>query len=526
MKIFAILLVFVSLQLNASAFVSVRQALDDVDQLCSVINGQYAYLQLKQAQLNFSWNDKCKQMKRLINEKGRGLSRTEFAIMITDLMGVFKDSHTNLRSGMGPQLGMTLGLHVQHVEDVFWLRKADATVLNQLGLTSEQLESQKLVLESLQGIEIKTLATKFPFVGSQSEKSHYESFANRLNGQMSADLFKYLSDFKKEFVWSENIKIKLRSLITGDVYELEYPWVKLQNQGFVDDDDKSCIEQEGYRFKKITDSTYYLFAPTWQPERAQCYAELEAFLLDKMQFLKKQGAATNLIIDVRGNGGGSNFWQSFVRQFLPLERGSVATNTVLYHKPAFNGYHLDSNGVPHRMVNGVARPLWFTSECKSTDYKNISDDELQKVADFLNAKPLSQLKYFKSENYSSAHVCFLNPVQNAYRGRVAVLVDRSAYSSNEQFLSAMKAVNPAQIKIVGEPSRAGSGGGGEAILEQSQFRVSFSVFANWNYKSELIEGVGMQPDVAVSPTIDSILSRRDLFVDESLKLLESGQLKQ
>lgn len=516
--------VFTSFSLWAQVFVSQDQAVRDLDQICQTISEKYAYFQFKQNYLKFSWADKCKQAKSFAHFRPQGLTRTEFGILVTDLLASFKDSHTSLRSGFGPEVGLFLGIQIQYVEDLFWLRKANSTILNQLGLTAGQLEAQKITVESIQGVSLKNLAEMFPFVGSQAEKSSYDSFVNRLNGQTVGDFFKYLSEFKKTVPWSDNVKLKLRSSVNGKTYDIEYPWIKLQQQQEVETAQaQSCIEEEGYRFSKITDSTYYLFAPTWMAERIECDAELEKFLLEKIEFLKTQGSNTNLIIDVRYNGGGSHMWHPFVRQFISKEIGSLATNTVVYHKPAFAGYHLDQNGVPHRMVDGVARPLWFTDSCKSTDYKNIPDEELKRVGDFLNLYPLNYLKYFKAETYSTAHVCFLEPVENAYKGKVAVLADRHAYSSNDQFLSAIKAVNPQQIKIIGEPSRAGSGGGGELILAESKFRIAYSVFVNWNYKSDLIEGFGIKPDVSVTPTIDSILQRKDLFVDEALKLLEPAR---
>jgi hypothetical protein len=524
-KYLCLSLIFIlnSLCVQAEVFLSEKQALQDLDQICQTISEKYAYFQFKQNYLKFSWADKCKQAKSFVQSRRQGLNRTEFGILVTDLLGALKDSHTSLRSGFEPEVGLFLGIQIQYVEDLFWLRKANSSILNQLGLTASQLEAQKIVVDSIQGIALKDLAEVFPFVGSQAEKSNYESFVNRLNGQTAGDFFKYLSDFKKSVSWSETVKLKLRSSVTGQTYEVEYPWVKLQQQEVKLAQALSCIEEEGYKFSKITDSTYYLFAPTWYAERVECDEQLEIFLLEKIEFLKAQVGKTNLIIDVRYNGGGSHLWHSFVRQFISKEQGRVATNTVVYHKPAFTGYHLDQNGVPHRLVGGVARPLWFTDSCKSTDYKNIPDEELKSVADFLNLFPLKYLKYFKAETYSTAHVCFLEPVDKAYKGKVAVLADRHAYSSNDQFLSAIKAVNPQQIKIIGEPSRAGSGGGGELILAESKFRIGYSVFVNWNYKSDLIEGFGVKPDLYLTPTIDSILQRKDLFVDEALRLLESRE---
>jgi hypothetical protein len=513
--------VFTSFSLWAQVFVSQDQAVRDLDQICQTIYEKYAYFQFKQNSLKFSWVDKCNQAKSIAGLRSQGLTRTEFGILVTDLLASFKDSHTSLRSGFGPEVGLFLGIQIQYVEDLFWLRKANSLILNQLGLTAGQLEAQKIVLESIQGVSLKNLAEVFPFVGSQAEKSNYDSFVNRLNGQTAGDFFKYLSDFKIIVPWSDTLKLKLRSVLTGKTYNVEYPWVKLQQQEVTAEQAQSCIEEEGYRFSKIADSTYYLFAPTWMAERIECDEELEKFLLEKMEFLKSQGTNVNLIIDVRYNSGGSHMWHSFLRQFISKEKGNLVTSTVVYHKPAFAGYHLNQNGVPHRIVDGVARPLWFTDSCKSTDYKNIPDEELKRVDDFLNLYPLSYLKYFKAETYSAAHVCFLEPVENAYKGKVAVLADRHAYSSNDQFLSAIKAVNPQQIKIIGEPSRAGSGGGGELILAESKFRIAYSVFVDWNYKSDLIEGFGMKPDVSVTPTIDSILQQKDLFVDEALRLLES-----
>ncbi len=171
------------------------------------------------------------------------------------------------------------------------------------------------------------------------------------------------------------------------------------------------------------------------------------------------------------------------------------------------------------MIGGIPRPLWFTDECKSVRYTQINLNEQTLIADYLKNYQLQFINDFNSHNYSDPHFCMMQPSTNPYKGKVAVLMDRNAYSSNDQFITAIKAAAPDRVSLLGEKSRGGSGGGGSVVLKNSGTRVSFSIFANWGFDGHLLEDEGTTPDIPVILDIEDQLQQNDPFIEKALEVL-------
>jgi hypothetical protein len=498
---------------------SLGQALEDTAQLCSQIENQYVYLRYKEAFYGFSWRDRCKDFESRLRQGSNEdrISLGEFSFFLSELMGVFKDAHTGLRVSLAPESQLQLGARLQYMPEGFWLRSGNPDIANQTQIAEADLPSEKLIVEAIQNVQIEKLVDMLPFVGSINSWAHRSSAASRLSGPYGGDLLKYLSTHSTtKLPWSDTIHMQLRSLKSGRVFTVNFPWKRTQ---FLAMETRDCSEREGFTFRPIQSDTYYLRLPTWLPKDENCFSEIQNFLVEKIDFLRRQ-EIPKLILDARNNGGGASIWQDFVRQLITREGGPKITNIVSYYKPGFPGYHLDQSGIPHQKIDGMFRPLWFSDKCKSLRYTGLSTLERNLISEFLLEHPRGFAEHFSSDSFSDPHVCILNPVEQSYRGRVAVLIDRYGYSSNDQFITSIKAAAPERVFLIGERTRGGSGGGGGGVLRKSGFRFAHAIFANWGRDSSLLEDRGTAPDFEVNETIEDVLIERDPFLEKALTVLD------
>ncbi len=196
-------------------------------------------------------------------------------------------------------------------------------------------------------------------------------------------------------------------------------------------------------------------------------------------------AARGLVIDVRGNGGGT-------RDVLALVAPRV----------------LDRNDGP-RVAN--------VSKLRLTPGDDASRDDL--LADRLLFKKSSStfddadrraidavMSHFTPEwspderAFSDWHFLVLRPSENAkdrFRGRVAVLMDGGCFSATDVFLGALKGARG--VMLVGTPSGGGSGRARVHALPASGFSVRLSSMASFRPDGRLFDGNGVEPDVLVEP---------------------------
>jgi len=111
---------------------------------------------------------------------------------------------------------------------------------------------------------------------------------------------------------------------------------------------------------------------------------------------------------------------------------------------------------------------------------------------------------------------FLDPVQQPYEGKVVILIDEMSGSSSEEFSGGMKAFGRATVigqrtvgkvltmEVVSLPE------GALFIYPNSQTRTA---------KNEILEGVGVIPDVIVELTKETLLKDRDIQLETAIEYL-------
>ncbi|MBL8862514.1 MAG: hypothetical protein JNK02_10950 [Planctomycetes bacterium] len=211
--------------------------------------------------------------------------------------------------------------------------------------------------------------------------------------------------------------------------------------------------------------------------------------------------APALVLDVRGNGGGT---RDVLVAVAPWLLGADA---------------------PPRIVN-VARPLRAEDSGPDAlasrylfpaDHARWSDAARAAIAKF--ASGFTPEWEPRSAEFGAARYLVLERGPDAPRrpfaGRLAVLLDSGCFSATDVFLAALAELP--NVILVGTPSGGGSGRARSLELERSGLVVTLSSMVSYRADGRLLEGRGVEPDVLVLPAPGDLVGRGDRVLDEALR---------
>jgi Tol biopolymer transport system component len=210
-----------------------------------------------------------------------------------------------------------------------------------------------------------------------------------------------------------------------------------------------------------------------------------------------------LIVDVRGNGGGS---REALRALLPYvmapDAPAVVVSTAKYRlHPDFAEDHM-----------GGSRFMYRES------WSGWTPEERAAIARF---KPAFKPKWTPPETeFSEWHYLVIarstNPKAFAYGKPVIILLDQKCFSATDIFLSAFKGYPG--VTLMGSAS-----GGGSALqvgyrMPISQLSMTLASMASFQTSGQLYDTRGVHPDVVVHPTPTYFLTGgRDNILEEAMK---------
>lgn len=220
------------------------------------------------------------------------------------------------------------------------------------------------------------------------------------------------------------------------------------------------------------------------------------------QALRAAEEADGLVIDVRGNGGGS---RDALRLIMPCliapDATPVVCNVAAYRlHPRFDADHLEARFLYPR---DAAR--WSENERAAIDA----------VADHF--KPDWELP---EGQFSHWHSLVIGPDQalvDLSDKPVTVLQDGACYSATDIFLGAMMLLP--NVTTVGTASGGGSGRTMPIVLEHSGTHISLSSMASFRPDGTRYDGKGVEPAIKVEPTLEDLLDGRDPALERAVDVL-------
>ncbi len=217
-----------------------------------------------------------------------------------------------------------------------------------------------------------------------------------------------------------------------------------------------------------------------------------------------------LIIDVRGNGGGT---QDALKTILPwlLKPGSPMKiiNVAAYRLPVLLPTQNRSGflGLNGRGLHPATSKVW-------------SVEQKEQIEDFLGKwEPQWKLP---ADKFSDWHVMAITQDSNLQAGYydkpVVVLQNEECFSATDNFLGALKG-HPA-VTLMGTASGGGSGRMADYALPNSRLKLTLCQMASFATTGLTYDGYGVPPDVVVEPKLsDHMEGTGDSLLEAATDLL-------
>jgi hypothetical protein len=371
---------------------------------------------------------------------------------------------------------------------------SSADVIGSGNINKEELTPEKY-LEDFEYM-YQVLKENYPFFDINKRHTGIDWLAEKdtylqlINNVKSDEDFKYalkriLSDLHNghTFLWDGNGIYQQRKTLFGKYPVMYKPWLDQLNMQsavlrYSGDKENVPVSSGSSRNETINDSNLI----TEILDRGKtAYIRIKQMNTDNiaadMQLVRQLFETGNnyrkLIIDIRGNGGGSDaYWRAYL---IPL----------LTSKPVeFSNYILLRGGIfEEPFVEGKTGSGYEVSRC---EVKDISKDGLNNLPDEI----LSNFKYY----YKSTTTIYPKDSVN-FEGKIYLLVDQKVYSASEGFASFAKDTGFATLAGV---KTGGDGIGFDPIictLPNSGYVINFPCVMGLTSKGVCDEDVKTEPDI-------------------------------
>lgn len=224
------------------------------------------------------------------------------------------------------------------------------------------------------------------------------------------------------------------------------------------------------------------------------------------KFMDKAKTSKSLIIDVRGNGGGTrHLIKELAGYFVnpdstyivnaTRQRGELPLNEDfkddLHNRFLFSKNELDDKErdlVNNFMSNFV--PVY-----------NLDDNKYSEFHYFvLNGKKLTQGKYH-------------------YNKPIYILANEKSFSAASVFASVFKGLP--NIKLVGVNTDGSSGNSERFELPNSKLRGKISTMVSFQKNGQILDGIGTKPDIIIKRNLDQILWKEDYQLNRLIEIIKS-----
>lgn len=216
--------------------------------------------------------------------------------------------------------------------------------------------------------------------------------------------------------------------------------------------------------------------------------------------------ARGIVIDVRGNGGGTRSVLRAIGSYLLADEDAPRVVNVGKYRlhPEFGSSHLES------------RYMY------SADSKHWNGKERAAIADF--SKAFTPDWNPPSDKFSDWHYMVLSRLDEAkfhYDKPVVVLLDSGCFSATDIFLAGLKGFK--NVTLVGTPSSGGSARSTTFKIPGSDVRAKIASMASFQPSGKLYDGHGVDPDLVIEPSPGFFIGKDDPVLERAIRVIAKGE---
>jgi hypothetical protein len=229
-------------------------------------------------------------------------------------------------------------------------------------------------------------------------------------------------------------------------------------------------------------------------------------VLEAQEWMTRFTNAPGIIIDVRGNGGGT---RDLTRALVPVltKRGEgprVCAAAVYRLRP---GQRADApeGYLAGRSMFPAAATRWTAEERAA----------IERFAERFRPEVAPDPAAFSAWHY------FVSGAGTGTGRPVVVLMDEGCFSATDVFLASVKGLPG--VTLVGQPSSGGSGYTDTIALEHSGMRLRLSTMASFTRDGRLFDGRGIAPDVVVERAATDLIGQSDAALARAIEIIAAGR---
>ena len=218
---------------------------------------------------------------------------------------------------------------------------------------------------------------------------------------------------------------------------------------------------------------------------------LKRFFHNSFRALKKN-KINHLIIDVRGNGGGSVANSTLISRYLSTQQFKVSDSLYAIKKSSQYQQYIKNHFLNKLFIT------FFTKKKKDGKY---------------------HFGYFERH-------CFKPKRSNHYNGKVYILTGGNSFSATTLFVSAV--IKQENITVIGEETGGGAYGNSawlipDATLPETGVRFRLPLFRLVIDKNIPKIGRGVQPEILSLPTIEDVKRGADYKLEKAMELIKKDK---
>lgn len=227
---------------------------------------------------------------------------------------------------------------------------------------------------------------------------------------------------------------------------------------------------------------------------------LESYLQSTVEKYRNSKA---LIIDIRGNGGGTReILNTLSGYFVQADQSPWVANVAYVRSDQY----LDED------ISSMESRFLYNYYSES-----LSDKDRESI-DRFNQQFKPEYKV-KADKFSEPYYMVLHSNQRPLKCPVYVLVNEECFSAASVFTSAFKGLN--NIKIVGVTTNGSSGRSNTFYLKNSKIRVKLSTMLSFQRNGKTLDGKGTLPDITIERNEDQLLRKRDVQLEKLIDLIKN-----